>query len=269
MRPRRPSPTFAVAILALFIALGGTAAAATHFIITSTSQIKPSVLKELRGHRGAQGNIGPTGTRGETGAEGNPGADGVTGAEGKPGASGAAGPEGQPGQSGTTVVARVRIAAAAASVTTEGLGGAVGLTGGSWTQHAQELDQLVGEVEMTVPPEATCTENHQNENFPGRATVHLLLDGTLVGIADSTAPRGPGSTDLVPIQWSNGSPAVGGSHLLEFFEVRSSELPVWEPGADTSRTLTAVAADNCGDDGGSSGGHFTVDSINVDVLGAR
>jgi len=148
------------------------------------------------------------------------------------------------------------------------LGEPVAVTGGSWTQHSQELDQLVGEVEMTVPPEAKCTENHQNESFPGRATVHLLLNGVLVGVAASTVPRGPGNTDLVPIQWSNGSPAVGGSHLLEFFEVRSSMLPVWEPGADTSRTLTADAADNCGDDGGSAGGHFTVDAINVDVLGA-
>jgi hypothetical protein len=257
MHRRKPSPTFASALLALFVALGGTAVAATHFVITSTSQIKPSVLKELHGHAGPRGDTGPTGAPGATGSEGKAGADGI------------AGPEGPIGESGTTVDARVRIAAATASATTEGLGGNVALTGGSWTQGAQELDQLVGEVEMTVPPEATCTETHQNESFPGRATVHLLLDGTLVGVAASTPPRGPNNTDLVPIQWSNGSPAVGGSHLLEFFEVRSSALPVWEPGADTSRTLTAAAADNCGDDGGSSGGHFTVDSIKVDVLGAR
>jgi len=257
MRLRKPSPTFAIAVLALFMALGGTAVAATHFLITSTSQIKPSVLRELRGRAGARGDTGTTGAQGATGS------DGKTGAAGEPGH------EGQPGVSGTTVVARVRIAGAGTSATSEGLGESVGLAGGDWTQHTQELDQLVGEVELTVPSEATCTENHQNESFPGRATVHLLLNGTLVGVADSTAPHGPNSTDVVPIQWSNGSPAVGGSHLLEFFEVRSSALPVWEPDTDTSRTLTAAAADNCGDDGGSGGGHFMIDSIKVDVLAAH
>jgi hypothetical protein len=38
-----------VALVALFVALGGTAVAARHYLITSTSQIKPSVLKLLRG----------------------------------------------------------------------------------------------------------------------------------------------------------------------------------------------------------------------------
>src|SRR5438876_402905 len=50
MHLRRPSPGLAIAVVALFIALGGTASAA-HFLITSTSQIKPSVLKKLRGKR--------------------------------------------------------------------------------------------------------------------------------------------------------------------------------------------------------------------------
>jgi len=47
MNLRRPSPTSIVASLALFVALGGSAVAASHYIITSTSQIKPSVLSKL------------------------------------------------------------------------------------------------------------------------------------------------------------------------------------------------------------------------------
>jgi hypothetical protein len=46
---RTPSPAMFVACIALFVALGGTAVAADHYLITSTSQIKPSVVKQLRG----------------------------------------------------------------------------------------------------------------------------------------------------------------------------------------------------------------------------
>jgi len=41
-----------VAWLALFVALGGTSMAASHYIITSTNQLKPSVLKKLHGSAG-------------------------------------------------------------------------------------------------------------------------------------------------------------------------------------------------------------------------
>lgn len=48
---RRPSPALVVACLAVIVALAGTAVAAEQYVITSTSQIKPSVLKELQGLR--------------------------------------------------------------------------------------------------------------------------------------------------------------------------------------------------------------------------
>jgi hypothetical protein len=69
--PRRLSYANVIATLALVLAVGGgTAWAAHHYLITSTGQIKPSVVKSLRGHNGTNGT---NGTNGATGATGGPG----------------------------------------------------------------------------------------------------------------------------------------------------------------------------------------------------
>ncbi len=59
-----------VAWLALFVALGGTSLAASHYVINSTKQINPKVLKKLKGAKGPKGATGATGARGATGATG-------------------------------------------------------------------------------------------------------------------------------------------------------------------------------------------------------
>ncbi len=59
-----------VAWLALFFSLAGTGLAASRYIITSTSQIKPSVRRALRGEQGAPGAQGPTGASGVAGPTG-------------------------------------------------------------------------------------------------------------------------------------------------------------------------------------------------------
>jgi hypothetical protein len=82
---RRPSPATIIASLALFFAFGGTAIAAKHYLITSTSQIKPSVLAKLKGKAGKQG---PAGATGATGAQGTPGAAGTQGLAGPEGPQG-------------------------------------------------------------------------------------------------------------------------------------------------------------------------------------
>ena len=71
-----------VAVIALFFALGDGAVAAHHYQIISTKQIKPSVLKQLKGARGPRGLQGATGATGSPGSAGAAGVTGATGARG-------------------------------------------------------------------------------------------------------------------------------------------------------------------------------------------
>jgi hypothetical protein len=94
---RLPSPAMVIAILALIVALSGTAIAAKRYLITNTKQISPAALKQLTklvAVQGAQGPAGAPGTAGKEGAAGATGAAGVEGAAGKEGSAGKEGPAG-------------------------------------------------------------------------------------------------------------------------------------------------------------------------------
>jgi hypothetical protein len=103
--------------LALVFAMTGGAYAAGKYLITSTKQIKPSVLAQLKGKNGtsgtngtngtngkdgAQGTQGPVGEKGSAGEKGDAGAQGLKGATGPAGASGPAGAAGPQGAAGPT-----------------------------------------------------------------------------------------------------------------------------------------------------------------------
>jgi Collagen triple helix repeat (20 copies) len=105
-----------VATLALVFAMSGGALAAGHYLLTSTGQISPKVLKTLKGKAGPTGTPGaqgPQGPKGETGAAGAPGAAGAKGEAGAKGATGATGANGARGAVGAT--------------------GATGASGSPWT----------------------------------------------------------------------------------------------------------------------------------------
>jgi hypothetical protein len=89
-----------MATVAVFVALGGTATAAT-YVITKKSQIAPKVRKQLSGAKGAKGPQGATGPQGPTGARGPAG---VAGAAGAQGATGPQGPKGDTGPSSIDAV---------------------------------------------------------------------------------------------------------------------------------------------------------------------
>jgi hypothetical protein len=71
--------------VALVFAMSGGAYAASKYLITSTKQINPKVLKALAGKPGVKGAPGP---QGPAGAKGEPGAMGKEGPSGKDGANG-------------------------------------------------------------------------------------------------------------------------------------------------------------------------------------
>jgi hypothetical protein len=78
--------------LALVFAMSGGAYAAGKYLITSTKQIKPSVLASLKGKAGPAGKEGPAGAAGK---EGPAGKEGAAGKEGKAGANGVNGVNGE------------------------------------------------------------------------------------------------------------------------------------------------------------------------------
>ena len=156
--------------LALVFTMTGGAYAAKHYLITSTKQISPKVLKALKGKdgkngapgvtgpagagtAGAQGPVGPTGAKGETGPEGK------QGKEGKEGEEGAQGQQGQQGQQGL-----------------QGVAGPVGPTGepwtpnselpsgatetGTWSAGASEGQIAMAAISFTIPLKAELDENH-------------------------------------------------------------------------------------------------------------
>jgi hypothetical protein len=103
----------ALLALALLLALSGTAMARSHsarnrYLITSTNQISPSVLGQLKGKPGPQGPpgsgpLGPQGLQGIVGPIGLPGErgpQGPVGPAGEQGLGGGQGPAGGPGVAG-------------------------------------------------------------------------------------------------------------------------------------------------------------------------
>jgi hypothetical protein len=68
-----------VATIALLFAMSGGALAANHYLVNSTRQINPKVLKKLRGKTGRTGAKGVTGTNGPAGPAGPAGSQGPAG----------------------------------------------------------------------------------------------------------------------------------------------------------------------------------------------
>jgi hypothetical protein len=152
MFKRHVSYANVAATLALVFAMSGGALAAKHYLINSTKQINPKVLKALKGKTGATG---------------------AAGAQGKEGSQGKEGPQGP----GTTIVNHVHGAAALESTSTAT---PYGLVNGTWNQGPTEANQLVADVVATIPPTSKCNVKGTEA---GELIVELFLQGKFVAFA--------------------------------------------------------------------------------------
>jgi hypothetical protein len=129
----------------------------------------------------------------------------------------------------------------------------VPLTGGTWTQGPEELNQIIGQATVTTPTNADC-------GFPEArgvpvATFNVFLDGRMVASERVFAEESMQTTQTIPIRWPGNA-----ASLTEW---------VYEQGKATSHTLTVqLAADNCGREG-TPAADFTMDSVSIDVIGVR
>ncbi|HEY4896301.1 MAG TPA: hypothetical protein VII01_09440 [Solirubrobacteraceae bacterium] len=152
-----------VAWVALFFALTGTGIAASRYLITSTSQIKPSVLRQIAGQ--------------------------------EPAAATAAAPKGA-----KAVIDRIRLVAPVMTVSEPAEGPferpLVPLTGGTWTQATDQVNAIVGQITVTSPPSGQCTT--EGGSF---ATIEVRLDGIDSAQAGpSSLPAGTTVTET--FEWS-------------------------------------------------------------------
>jgi hypothetical protein len=181
------------ATLALFLALGGAAYAATQLPKNSvgTNQIRKEAVtagkiakktrQQLQGDRGPQGPQGPQGKTGKTGAKGATGARGAQGNTGAPGADGT-------GPALEVVTSAKPIEAAGSPVVSQNL------TQGAYVITAD----VVIESAFTAATTVTCSLNGSNSEAVGIVEAGSPLTLTLSGVRSLGSASAATLTCAVP-----------------------------------------------------------------------
>jgi hypothetical protein len=123
-----------------------------------------------------------------------------------------------------------------------------------WKQGSEELNELVGSVTVTAPPASEC--GYRN----GIGVAHLLVrvDGNEVGFLPDVPADG--NELRLGVLWE--------VEVLETVPFADNGF-LLEPGATTNHTLKVEARDLCGIESSKTAGHFTIDSLSIDVIGVK
>lgn len=203
---------------------------------------KPAITPSSRGvctkkgytltELGAEGPVGPAGPEGKQGPEGK---------------------EGKEGRPGPVVVTRVR--SVSAFEPPSGTEGADPLSGATWTQGTDELDELpLGQVSVTVPSTSKCTDGE----YP-YVNVAIVMETT------------EGEAGNARRLWELTTQARGiGSNQTGTIVQSVEPSPQWllEPAVTASHTVTVKAAQYC-DGGEVPPEQTTVNSVALDVIGVH
>jgi hypothetical protein len=175
-----------LSVIAIILAVSGSAAAAGHYLITSPNQIKPSVRNAL---------VGKQGPRGAQGLPGSVGAQGPEGAQGPAGPAGAPGQQGQPGDP-----ASVQLINETGSATTTDPPSDPTITAGERTASVHRAGlfemSLNHGVAMTCPSGNTCTFQVglyvDDQPVPGSGSTTSIPGGLPIACGTGTGSLGLG-----------------------------------------------------------------------------
>jgi hypothetical protein len=211
--------------VALVFAMSGGAYAASKYVITSTKQISPKVLKSLKGANGKNGAPGAVGLAGPAGVAGKEGPVGKEGAAGKDGVAGASGKDGvsvtssaEPKGSNCKEGGSKFIAASGSTYACNGEKGAPGKNGTFGSEPLPQGKTLTGVYSASgfgeEPPKESLI--FASVSFPipvpaelgkSEPAIHYIMPG--VGPATGTGDITNQSMEIANVATSSGNFTVG------------------------------------------------------------
>jgi Collagen triple helix repeat (20 copies) len=219
------------------------AVAATQYVINSTGQINPKVLKKLKGKAGATGETGATGATGAPGPAGNEGPAGKTGTAGEKGPQG---PEGKEGPTGKTGTAGEKGAPGAIGPST-----AFNTNSGSNELHFPSTsNEALTVSELSLPAGNFSVLGKliaDNDGPVGLARCELTLGGTTIdpGFDGVELGEHPADRHSIVVSGTGSLSSPGVAKIVCRLEV-NSKVPAPAEGKYKNRSITAIQVGSLG-----------------------